>query len=174
MLAVRAAQIQESFCAFDFESHRGERNDCLRNSCARALGILSIVMVVMENEVHFVWWLFCSRSVSSNVGSSLKSVPWRCSRVALAASLGASSNVQERWRQAFVVMLVFFHLCARVQNPMRHERLHCAEAQVQHCLVPTHGLCEELHGLLFDDVLQGLGMSAGCNFAVWSPGTKST
>ena len=27
--------------------------------------------------------------------------------MALAASLGASSNVQERWRQAFVVMLGF-------------------------------------------------------------------
>ena len=39
-----------------------------------------------------------------------------------------------------------------MQNPVRHETLHGAEAQVQHCLVPAHGLGEELHGLLFDVV----------------------
>ena len=47
MLAARAAQIQEAFCAFDLGSHRGGRHGCLRNSCARALGILSIVIVVV-------------------------------------------------------------------------------------------------------------------------------
>ena len=77
--------------------------------------------------------------------------------MALAARIGASSNVQERWRQAFVVMLVFFlHLCAGVQNPVRHETLHGVEAQVQHRLVPTHGFGKELHGLLFDAVFQRL------------------
>ena len=105
------------------------RTERLRNSCARPLGILSIVIVVIvENEVRFVWWLFCSRSVSSNVSSSSKSVPKRCSRVPLAASLGASSNVPERWRQAFVVMFVFFHLCARVQNPVRLDAPWCRGA----------------------------------------------
>ena len=41
----------------------GARHDCLRNSCARALGILSIVIVVvvMEDEVRFFWWLFLFR-----------------------------------------------------------------------------------------------------------------
>ena len=109
----------------------------LRNSCARALGILSIVIVVVviENEVRFFWCFFFSIFVSSNVGSSSKGVPSRCSRVAIAASVGASSNVQERWRQALVLVLVFFHLCAGVQNPVRHETLHGAEAQVQHRLL---------------------------------------
>ena len=77
--------------------------------------------------------------------------------MALDARLGASSNVQEKWRQAFVVMLVFFlHLCAGMQNPVRHETLHGAEAKVKHRIVPAHGLGKELHGLLFDAVLQRL------------------
>ena len=59
-------------------------------SGARALRILSIVIVVVENEVRFVWWLFLFQLCL------IKGVPLRCSRVALAASLGASSNVQER------------------------------------------------------------------------------
>ena len=59
VVAVRAAQIYEAFCVFDLGSHRGARHDCLRNSCARALGILSIVIVVvMEDEVRFFSWLF--------------------------------------------------------------------------------------------------------------------
>ena len=45
-----------------------------------------------------------------------------------------------------------FRCDARVFPPLRRH----AEAQVQHRLVPTHGLCKELHGLLFDAVLQGL------------------
>ena len=58
MLALRAAQIQEVFCAFDLGSRRGERHECLCKSCARAHGILSIVIVIvlMENEVRFFWW----------------------------------------------------------------------------------------------------------------------
>ena len=39
-------------------------------------------------------------------------------------------------------------------HPMR--RFRGAEAQVQHHLVPTHGLGKELQGLLFDAVLQRL------------------
>ena len=60
VLAVRAAQIHEAFCVFDLGSHRGARHDCLRNSCARDLGILSIVIVViiMEKEIRFFCWLF--------------------------------------------------------------------------------------------------------------------
>ena len=62
VLAVRAAQIHEAFCVFDLGRHSGARHDCLRNSCARALGILSIVIVVvMEDEVRFFWWLFLFR-----------------------------------------------------------------------------------------------------------------
>ena len=73
MLAVRAAQIQEAFCACDFGSHCRERLRCFCNSCgcfcnscrcfckscSRALGILStvIVVVVMEDEVLFLRWL---------------------------------------------------------------------------------------------------------------------
>ena len=68
---------------------------------------------------------------------------------------GAFFSVQKRWRQAFAVMLVFFRLCAAVQNSERHETLHGAEAQVQHRLVPAHGLSKELHGLLFEAVLKG-------------------
>ena len=57
VLAVRAAQIHEAFCVFDLGSHRGARYDCLRNNCARDLGILSIVIVVfiMEKEIRFFW-----------------------------------------------------------------------------------------------------------------------
>ena len=94
LLAVRAAQVQEAFCAFDLGSHRGERHDCLRNSSARALGILSVVIVlvlIMENEVRFFWWLF------------------------------------------------LFHL--RLTEECAIEGL-----------VPAHGLCKALRGLLFDDV----------------------
>ena len=40
MLAVRAAQIQEAFCAFELGSYRRDRHDWIRDSCARALGIL--------------------------------------------------------------------------------------------------------------------------------------
>ena len=43
-----------------------------------------------------------------------------------------------------------------MQNPVRHETLHGAAAQVQHSLVPAHGRGKELHGLLFDAVLQRL------------------
>ena len=39
---------------------------------------------------------------------------------------------------------------------MRHETLHGVEAQVKHRIVPAQGLGKELHGLLFDAVLQKL------------------
>ena len=54
-------------------------------------------------------------------------------------------------------MLVFFlHLCAGMQNPVRHKTLHGVEAKVKQRLVPTHGFGKELHGLLFDAVFQKL------------------
>ena len=93
----------------------------------------------------------CSTSVSS------KRVPSRCSRVALAASLGASSNVEREVAPGFRCDAhVFLHLCAGMQNPVRHETLHGVEAKVKHRLVPTHGFGKELHGLLFDAVFQRL------------------
>ena len=56
MLAVRAAQIQEAVCACDFGSHCWKRLRCFCNSWLRALGILSIliVVVVKEDEVRFL------------------------------------------------------------------------------------------------------------------------
>ena len=50
----------ETFCVFVLGSHRGARHDCLRNSCARDVGILSIVIVVfiMEKEIRFFCCLF--------------------------------------------------------------------------------------------------------------------
>ena len=35
----------------------------------------------------------------------------------------------------------FFYLCSSVQNQVRRETLHGAEAQVQHRLAPARGLC---------------------------------
>ena len=64
-----------------------------------------------------------------------------------AASIGASRNVHERWRQALAVMVVFFLFCACVQKSAHHDTFHGA----QHRLVPAHGLGKELHGLLFDE-----------------------
>ena len=43
-----------------------------------------------------------------------------------------------------------------MDHPLRHETLHGAEAEIQHRIVPAHGLDKELHGLLFDAVFQGL------------------
>ena len=71
MLAVRAVKIQEAFCACNFGSHCWKRLGCFCNSCACAFGIISIVTVVMEDEVRFLWWLL--------VSVSTKSVPLRCS-----------------------------------------------------------------------------------------------
>ena len=96
MLAVRAAQIQEAFCASDFGSHCWERLRCFCNSCRSICNSCRC---------------FCKSC--PRVLGILSTVPSRCSRVALAASLGASSNVQERWRQAFVVMLGFFSTSAQ-------------------------------------------------------------
>ena len=81
VLSARGAQIQEAFCAFDSGSHRGARDDCLRNSCARDLGML---------------WR--RRSVSSGGSSCSISVSSK------------SVTLRSSWRQAFVVMLVLFHL----------------------------------------------------------------
>ena len=74
----------------------------------------------------------------------------------LAASIGASFECPQEVAPRLVVTRVFFHLCAGVENPLRHETLQCAEAQIQHRIVPAHGLGKELRGLRFDSVLQGL------------------
>ena len=44
-----------------------------------------------------------------------------------------------------------------MQNPVCQETLHGTEAQVKHRLVPAHGFGKELHGLLFDAVLEAAG-----------------
>ena len=96
VLAVRAAQIHEAFCVFDLGSHRGARQDCLRNSCARALGILSIVIVVfiMEKEIRFFWWLFLFH---------LRPIE--------------ECDVEVLVAPSFLCDARAFHLCASMQNP---------------------------------------------------------
>ena len=118
---------------------------------SRALGILSIVIVVvvMEEEVRFLRWLLllhlrlteeCAIEV---LASDSRRKPWCLFECAREVAPGFRCDAR-----------VFLHLCAGMQNPVRHETLHDAEAQVKHRIVQAHGLGKELHGLQFDAVLQ--------------------
>ena len=151
MLAVRAAQIQEAFCACDFGSHYRKRLRCFCNSFVRALVILCIVIVVMEDEVRFLRWLLLfhlrlieERAIEVLASGSCRK-PWCLFECPRKVAPGFRCDAR-----------VFLHFCADMQNPVCHETHHGVEAQVQHRLVPTHGLCKELHGLLFDAVFQRL------------------
>ena len=108
MLAARAAQIQEAFCACDFGSHCRKRLRCFCNSCRsvcnscgcfckscpRALGILSIVIVVvvMEDEVLFLRWLllFHLRLIEERPIDVLASCSLRKALVPLRMSIGGA------------------------------------------------------------------------------------
>ena len=78
----------------------------------------------------------------------------------------ASGSFREHWRlfecprevapRLRCDVRLLFHLFTGVDDPLRHETLHGAEAQIQHRMVTAHGLGKELHGLLSDDALQGL------------------
>ena len=100
------------------------------------------------------------RSVSSAGSSSTSSVSSKSVEVL------ASGSLRKHWCHFECPREVepsprcdaclFFHLFAGVQKPLLHEALHGAEAQVKHRTVPAHGVRKKMHGLLFDDVLEGL------------------
>ena len=97
VLAVRAAQIHEAFCVF---------------ASATVVPVLSGSSAPSSSSS---WRM---RSVSSGGSScstsvSSKSVTLRCSRVALAASLGASSNVLVHVHDAGWVHVVLRHIVSR-------------------------------------------------------------
>ena len=118
---------------------------------ATGVPVLSIVIVVviMENEVRFFWWLFlfhlrvieeCAIEVLVS-GSRRK--PW--------CLFGRPREVAPSFH---CECSRFPPLCRRADPAL--ETLHGAEAHVQQRIVSAHGLGKESHGLLFDAVLHRL------------------
>ena len=98
MLAVRAAQIHEAFCVF---------------ASATAVPVLSGSSAPSSSSSPRRKRSVSSGGSSCSISVSSKSVTLRCSRVALAASLGASSNVLVHVHDAGWVHVVLRHIVSR-------------------------------------------------------------
>ena len=98
MLAVRAAQIHEAFCVF---------------ASATAVPVLSGSSAPSSSSSSRRKRSVSSGGSSCSISVSSKSVTLRCSRVALAASLGASSNVLVHVHDAGWVHVVLRHIVSR-------------------------------------------------------------
>ena len=177
MLAVRAAQIQRASARATSAATVGNGSAASLDASATAVSVLSGSSASSSSLSS--WRMWSSSSGGSSCSASVSSK--RCHRGAREwlspQAVVPLSNVQERVRQAFVVMLVFFSTSAAgVQNPVRHETLHGVEAKVSTASSRHTDSAKKLHGLLFDAVFQRLLDRDVCwlQLRCVPPGMKST